>query len=90
MEAIETENIKEQEFFGEDNDAYNIQKTEFLTTKQELQSIIKRTNNKKSEGRDGLSNYVLKKMPDRFCSVTTAIFNSCMQRGYFPKNRKMQ
>lgn len=56
-----------------------------LTNVQELIGISKGLNNKKSAGEDGISNYILRKLPALFWNYTTIIFNNCFRLNYFPK-----
>lgn len=68
----------------EGNDMRNQKKQNQLTTAEEIAEIKKSLNNKKSSGEDGLSNYMLKKLPGFFCDITAYIANNCLSQGYFP------
>lgn len=58
---------------------------EVLTNLHEVMAIKARLNNKKSAGEDGLTNFILRKLPVIFWTYTTIIFNNCLRRNYFPK-----
>lgn len=79
---------KGEECFGVGLDCYNRGGAPELTTTEEITDILKRMNNKKSEGKDGLSSFYLRKMPEIFSRLTAGIFNHCLQRGYFPNEWK--
>lgn len=55
----------------------------------ELKEIIKTRNNKKSTGCDRTSNYVLKKMPDKFISIIAIIINHILNLQYIPSAWKI-
>lgn len=52
---------------------------------EEVQSIIKKKNTKKSAGIDNLSNYVIKKLSPNFILFITLLFNHMFNNGYWPK-----
>lgn len=58
---------------------------EVLTNLHEVMAIKARLNNKKSAGEDGLTNFILRKLPVIFWTYTTIIFNNCLRRNYLPK-----
>lgn len=49
-----------------------------------LKSIIANINNKKSSGSDGISNFIIKKLPDTTLNLLTILFNNCLNNCYFP------
>ena len=51
--------------------------------------ILSRLNSKKSFGFDGISNFLLKHSSDIVCKHLTAIFNQCINIGYFPNIWKL-
>lgn len=55
---------------------------EFLAvTREELEDIRKKLNNKKSAGKDGLSNKLIKNLPLCFWEISRIIMNSCLRTG---------
>lgn len=58
--------------------------TDIFSTTQETLDNVRRLNNKKSYGHDGLSNYFIKKLPFEFFVYLTIIFNHCANLTYFP------
>lgn len=61
---------------------------EALTNLNEVMAIKARLNNKKSAGEDGLTNFILRKLPVIFWTFSTIIFNNCIRLNYFPKSWK--
>lgn len=57
---------------------------EYRTDIDELDAIVKRLNRKKSHGADGISNLMIRKMPNDFLEISKLIFNECLRIGYFP------
>lgn len=64
---------------SENNDFYH------FTNLYSIKGIIKKINNKKSCGIDGISNFLIKKFPDLTLSLMVIIFNNCLNNCYFPK-----
>ena len=56
---------------------------DFITLEQ-LKYYIKSTKNNKAPGIDGISNSVLKNLPDFVLEVIVEIFNACFKLNYFP------
>lgn len=71
--------------FSKDNSSLNPAESKWTITEEELQCARSRLNNKKSSGEDGLSNYIIKKLPKLFWEITRKIFNNCMANSYFPR-----
>lgn len=59
-----------------------------FTNSKEVESIIKSKNNKKSFGPDGLPNYALRKMSQKFFIFIAILFNQIFNNGYWPKGWK--
>lgn len=55
---------------------------------EEIADIISHLKPKKSTGMDGISNYVVKRLPQVFMIILTIIINNCLNNGYFPKKWK--
>jgi hypothetical protein len=55
---------------------------------EEVQSSLKRTQNKKSTDSDGISAFHLKQMPDEFMKIITIGFNKMAETGTFLKRSK--
>lgn len=53
-----------------------------------LQSLIKSLPNKKSPGKDKITNEMIKKYPNNFILQLVKIYNACYQLNYFPKQFK--
>jgi len=51
----------------------------------EIKTIIKHLPRRKAPGPDGISNSVLKKLPDKAILYITNIFNFCLRLNYFSK-----
>lgn len=62
----------------ESNDVYH------FTNVEVIKSIVKTINNKKSFGFDGISNFMIKKLPDICFKFLTIVFNNCLNNCYFP------
>lgn len=60
-----------------------------FTTPERVKDIVQRMNNKKSSGLDGISNFVLKRLPESTLNLLTFIFNNCINNGYFPSDWKV-
>ena len=60
----------------------------FATTEETIEDV-RRLNNKKSSGHDGMPNYLLRKLPFEFFVYITVLFNQCTHAGYFPRFWKM-
>jgi len=56
-----------------------------FTTPNELIEIVKSKNNKKSFGTDGLPNYALRKLPNKFFVFIAILFNQMFNAAYCPK-----
>ena len=54
----------------------------------DLKFFIRKLKNKKASGESGISNRMIKKMPDNFLQHLTNIFNAALSMGYFPKKFK--
>lgn len=54
----------------------------------EVGSVLKRLNNKKSCGDDGIPNYVIRRTDRRIWEHITIIFNHCLNNAYFPSRWK--
>lgn len=88
--VIEEANVKVARWksgitFRKDNSSLNPAESKWTITEEELQCARSRLNNKKSSGEDGLSNYIIKKLPQLFWEITRIIFNNCMANSYFPR-----
>lgn len=59
-----------------------------LTSIDNLRSIIKSRNNKKSSGNDNISNYVLRKLGTRFTTLLATILNQSYNIHHFPTQWK--
>jgi hypothetical protein len=55
------------------------------TNLADLLAIKKSLNGKHSSGPDGISNFIIKKLPDIFFEHLCVIINNCINNGYFPK-----
>lgn len=60
-----------------------------LVKVEEIGAYLKRLNNKKSCGEDGIPNFVLKRAGRGAWSALTLIFNHSLNVGYFPKEWKV-
>lgn len=56
-----------------------------FTNRDNIKSIIANINNKKSSGIDEISNFIIKKLPDKTLTFLVIVFNNCLNNGYFPK-----
>lgn len=54
-----------------------------------VKEIIQRINAKKSSGIDGISNFIIKKIPDATVQLLTCLFNHCINNCYFPNDWKL-
>lgn len=59
-----------------------------LITRSEIGGVLKRLNNKRSSGNDGIPNFVIKRMHHRFWDHLAVLFNHCINLGYFPRSWK--
>lgn len=59
-----------------------------FTNSEEVKCAILDLKRKKSFGFDGVSGFLLKKLPPSFHSIMAKIINNCLNLGYFPKNWK--
>lgn len=59
-----------------------------LITTTEIKDIIRRLKNSKAPGIDGITNVLIKKLPERALKVLENIFNWCLKNGYFPNRFK--
>lgn len=80
--------LKEVEEKWRKIDVSTCQAPEKVTTEEDIKWILKGLKGKKSEGPDGISNALLKKMPYNFCILTAKIANRCLETGYFPEEWK--
>lgn len=55
------------------------------TTENEIKNIVKNLQDKKSDGYDGISVYLIKKCIVLILPHLTFIFNLCLQHGIFPE-----
>lgn len=55
-----------------------------LITPEEVGAAIKRLNNKKSSGPDGIPNFVVRKTDQESWAPLAILFNNCFNVGYFP------
>lgn len=62
--------------------------SEVRVTREELEEVKRALNNKKSAGKDGISNKVIKKLPEEAWRKFLSIINKCWEKGYFPKEWK--
>jgi hypothetical protein len=58
--------------------------SENLVHENEIKDIIKSLANKKAPGNDGISNKILKQLPDNCLTFIKSILNACLKLGYFP------
>lgn len=56
-----------------------------FTCPDQIRQIVKFKNNKKSAGVDGTSNFILKKMSNRFFEFVSILFNHIFNSGHWPK-----
>lgn len=75
--------------FSNDVDSRNREGCESLTTLDEVMAISAAIKNKKSSGLDGLSNFIIRKLPVKAFEYLTIIFNNCISNGYFPDSWKI-
>lgn len=59
-----------------------------LTSPNEIKNIIKKANNRKTPGADGISNIALKNIPTKTLVQLTNIINSIIKTNYFPTKWK--
>lgn len=59
-----------------------------FSTGEEIISIIKSKNSKKSFGSDGISNYVLRKLSIKFYNCVAILFNHMLNNAYWPSGWK--
>ena len=52
---------------------------------EDVKFFIKRLKNRKTPGKSGITNKMLKKLPDEFLLNFVNIFNAALSMGYFPK-----
>lgn len=81
---VEADNWRSGIEFGDNNSSLNPKESKWSITGEELECVRRRLNNKKSSGEDGLSNFVIKKLPRLFWEMTRIFFNNCMANSYFP------
>ena len=62
--------------------------SEVRVTREELEEVKRALNNKKSAGKDGISNKVIKKLPEEAWRKLVSIINKCWEKGCFPKEWK--
>lgn len=62
-----------------------IRNHEYFTSAKEITEIIQKRNSKKTSGNDKSSNYVLKKMPNKFVITLTIILNHIINIHYIPE-----
>ena len=74
-------------FSASNNPADPIDQTTF-TNLEFIESTIQSGKNKKSCGPDGISSYILKKLPASAILLLTIIINNCINHSYFPTNWK--
>lgn len=60
-----------------------------LTNIDEVAKFSRAINNKKSAGLDGISNYIVRKLPMKAFEYLTIIYNNCLNNFYFPKSWKI-
>lgn len=76
--------------FTEVNNAFNIgSEDDRFTTLEELLQFKRIMNSKHSAGVDGISNHMLKRMPQSFFEFLTILMNQCIARKYFPQQWKL-
>ena len=56
-----------------------------VITPAEIKEQIKKLKNKKAAGPDGITNEVLKSLPQKYISRIATIFNKCLSFSYFPQ-----
>lgn len=78
------EEDKESFQFTNDDTALNPKNEERFVNSEAVKAVVKSLNNKKSAGEDGMSNKIIKKLPDVMWEMTTVIFNNCLAKGHFP------
>ncbi len=61
----------------------------YFTSTNELKLILKKLNNKKSAGFDGIPNTVLRNIPDNLIFLFAIIFNNALNNMYFPNQWKL-
>lgn len=79
---------KETIEFTEEVNSLNTKEDSRFMTINETRFVIKALNNKKSAGMDGLSNFILRKLPEIFWGLSTVVMNNCIANQYFPSSWK--
>lgn len=51
---------------------------------EKIESLMNNINSKKSSGVDGISNFIIKKLPKISYDFLAILFNNCINNGYFP------
>lgn len=81
----EIDNIPMNTTFGTENKSSNPQcDMELYTHFTEVKEVVKGLKNKTSTGSDQIPNIVLKHLPAKFILELVAIFNNCINNGYYP------
>ena len=55
-----------------------------LTNLYQIKFFFKKTKNKKATVEDGISNFIMKKLPEHTLQYLADIFNACFRLSYFP------
>ena len=55
-----------------------------LTNLYQIKFFFKKTKNNKAPGEDGISNFIMKKLPEHTLQYLADIFNACFRLNYFP------
>jgi hypothetical protein len=74
--------------FSDNNPAHSPTNMETFTDQEEVIEIIQSSKAKKSSGSDGISNFVLRKLPNIAFWVLAVVFNNCLNNSYFPTTWK--
>lgn len=85
VENLINSEIQPITIFASSNTSVHPDNTEIFSSLDDVISIIrKKTNNKKSSGIDGISNFVIRKLPSAAVSILTTIINNSVNNSYFP------
>lgn len=55
---------------------------------EDVKFFIRKLKNKKTPGESGITNIMLKKLPDKFLQNLVKLYNASLSMGYFPQNFK--
>lgn len=87
-EDKETEDTEYHNIVRKRNSSYITAQNDKEFTQRELKDILERMDPRKTPGEDGITSKILLKVFENFPKYMTAIYNSCLTRGTFPKQWK--